>query len=324
MAEQAHQDLQAEAVAWHVRLRDGGLEDWDAFVRRLEAKPDLSAAYDAVALADAALEPEAIPMAPPSAANDGWPATAEAGGWSRNRRWATALAAIAAAFLLALIAIPWLTAAPNRYEIATAAGERRTVPIGDGSTAALNGATRLVLDRDNPRYAELAAGEATFMVRHDGVRPFVVVAGDHRVQDAGTTFNIVRDRGRYSVEVIEGAVLYDPDGAAVSLAAGQTLDATGGDRPVLGRRDPQAMAGWRQGQLSYTAAPMEIVAGDLSRSIRAEVRLDPDIRALPFTGSIRIDGDAATTVIGLAATLGLQARRAGNAWLIEPHSRAPR
>ena len=68
-------------------------------------------------------------------------------------------------------------------------------------------------------------GEATFTVRHDAAHPFVVVAGDHRVQDVGTTFNLVRDRGRFSVEVIEGAVLYDPDGAAVPLAAGQTLRA---------------------------------------------------------------------------------------------------
>jgi transmembrane sensor len=314
MEQGAHQDIQAEAIAWHIRLRDGGAEDWDAFVHWLEVDPARSAAYDAVALADAALTAEAV-LRP--AAND----NGQGGRWSAGRRWATALAAVAALFLLGLIAIPWLTAGPDRYEVATAAGQHRTAPLGDGGSAQLNGATRLVLDRNDPRYAELVTGEATFSVRHDDADPFVVVAGDHRVQDAGTTFNLVRDRGRFSVGVVEGSVVYDPGGAAVPLAAGQTLRADQAGRPVVGREDPQAMTGWQRGQLSYRAAPLAIVAGDLSRSLGVEVAIDPELMALPFTGSIRIDRDAVTS---LASTLGLQARRTGESWLIEPHSRAPR
>jgi transmembrane sensor len=314
MEQGAHQDIQAEAIAWHIRLRDGGAEDWNAFVRWLEVDPARSAAYDAVALADAALTTEAVQR---PAAND----NREGGRWSAGRRWATALAAAAALFLLGLIAIPWLTAGPGRYEVATTAGQHRTAPLGDGGSAQLNGATRLVLDRNDPRYAELVTGEATFSVRHDDAHPFVVVAGDHRVQDAGTTFNLVRDRGHFSVAVIEGSVVYDPDGAAVPLAAGQTLRADQAGRPVVGREDPQAMTGWQRGQLSYRAAPLAIVAGDLSRSLGVEVAIDPGLMALPFTGSIRVDRNAVTS---LASTLGLQARRTGDGWLIERHSRAPR
>jgi transmembrane sensor len=314
MEQGAHHDTQAEAIAWHIRLRDGGAADWDAFVRWLEADPARSAAYDLVALADAAITAEAVAR---SAAND----DEEEGRWSARRRWATGFAAVAALFLLGLIAIPWLTAGPDRYEVATAAGRHRTAPLGDGGSVQLNGATRLVLDRNDPRYAELVTGEATFSVRHDSTHPFVVVAGDHRVQDAGTTFNLIRDRGRFSVAVIEGSVVYDPDGAAVPLAAGQTLRAHQAGRPVVGREDPQAMTGWQRGQLSYRAAPLAIVAGDLSRSLGVEVAVDRDLMALPFTGSIRVDRDA---VASLASTLGLQARRTGDSWLIEPHSRAPR
>jgi transmembrane sensor len=314
MEQGAHQDIQAEAIAWHIRLRDGGAEDWDAFVHWLEVDPAHSAAYDAVALADAALTAEAVQR---PAAND----NGQGGRWSAGRRWATALAAAGALFLLGLIALPWLTAGPDRYEVATAAGQHRTAPLGDGGSVQLNGATRLILDRNDPRYAELVAGEATFSIRHDAAQPFVVVAGDHRVQDSGTTFNLVRDRGRFSVAVIEGSVVYDPDGAAVPLAAGQTLRADRAGRPVVGREDPQAMTGWQRGQLSYRAAPLEIVAGDLSRSLGVEVAVDPELMALPFAGSIRVDRDAVTS---LASTLGLQARRTGDSWLIEPHSRAPR
>ncbi|MEA3047377.1 MAG: transrane sensor, partial [Sphingomonadales bacterium] len=216
MEQGAHHDIQAEAIAWHIRLRDGGAEDWDAFVHWLEADPARSAAYDSVAFADAALTADVVQL--PAAKDD-----REDGRWSAGRRWATALAAVAALFLLGLIAIPWLTAGPVRYEIATAAGQHRTAPLGDGGSVQLNGATRLMLDRNDPRYAELVTGEATFAVRHDAGNPFVVVAGEHRVQDSGTTFNLIRDRGRFSVAVVEGSVVYDPDGAAVPLAAGQTL-----------------------------------------------------------------------------------------------------
>lgn len=321
MTEQAQQRIQAEAIEWHLRLRDAGAAaDWEAFVRWLEVDPARSAAYDDVVLADAALGPEAFPSL---AANDDWADDAPS-----PRRFGTAVravAALAACLMLAFVALPWLNPAPDRYEVATAAGQRRTVPLGDGSTAALNGATRLILDRANPRFAELAAGEATFTIRHDSADPFVVVAGEHRIQDVGTAFNMMRDGGRLTVEVIEGAVRYDRREAVISLTAGQILAVREeGGRPLVGRRDPSAMAGWRRGQLSYRDAPLESVARDLTRSLGAQVSVDPGIATLPFTGSVRVGGGAEAVLTGFAATLGMEARRDGNAWRIGPRSRAPR
>ncbi len=326
MSEPAPQDIRAEAVAWRIRLREGTSDDWDAFIRWLEADPNRSDAYDVVASADRDLSADAIPPpADPLAANDEWNVADAPERRNRTGYWATAFAAVAALFLVGLIAIPWFTAEPNRYEIATAAGERRNVPIGDGSSVALNGGTRLILDRDNPRYAELAAGEATFTVRHDSGRPFQIVAGAHRLQDVGTAFNVIHDRDRFSVEVIEGAVLYNPSREAVTLNAGQTLLARAGDGGLtLGRREPQAMAGWRQGQLSYRGTPIETVARDLSRSLGVEVVADPQIAALPFTGSIRMEGGADATLARFASMQGLGVRRTGNRWHIEPQPRARR
>jgi transmembrane sensor len=319
MTEQAEQRIETEAIAWHLRLRDGDAADWEAFVRWLEADPARSAAYDAVAHADAALGLEAFP---PIAANDDhFPDARPA------RRFGPiwAIAAIAACLLLALLPLPWLGSGADRYEVATAAGERRTVPLGDGSAVALNGATRLVLDRGDPRFAELAAGEATFTIHHDAAHPFIVFAGDHRVHDVGTAFNMVREGERLTVEVIEGEVKFDPHAAAISLTAGQTLAVhERGGRPLIGRRDPGTIAGWRHGQLSYRAAPLESVARDLARSLGAQVSVDPGIAALPFTGSVRVAGGAETVLTGFAATLGMEARRDGNAWRIGPRARAPR
>jgi len=324
---QQDEDRLTEAIHWHVRLRDGGAQDWEAFVGWLEQDPERSAAYEAVALADAGLQPGMIPSAPAAlAANDDGIADEAAERPGLRRGWVAALAAVAAVFLFAFLALPWLTAGPSRYEIATAPGKPRTVPIGEGGgSIALNGATRLVLDRDDSRFAELVSGEAAFTVRHDSTRPFTVVAGGHRVQDAGTVFNLVRDGGLFSVEVAEGAILYDPDGAALSLGAGETLAVQeAGGRIVRDRKDPGAMAGWRRGQLSFKHAPLAAVARGLSRSIGMDIRLDPAIADRPFTGSIRIDGDPSETMTRLAATLDLEARRAGAGWLIEPSQRARR
>jgi transmembrane sensor len=320
MSEQLQHGIEADAIAWHLRLRDGDAADWEAFVLWLEGDPARSAAFDALARADAALGPEAFPAI---AANDDWMA-----GSTRPRRFGPAIwaiAAIAASLLLALVPLPWLGTGADRYEVATAAGEQRTVPLGDGSAVALNGATRLILDRADPRFAELAAGEATFTIRHDSGHPFVVVAGDHRVHDVGTTFNIVHEGDRLVVEVIEGAVKYDPHEAAISLTAGQTLAIRErGGQPLVGHRDPHIIAGWRHGQLSYRAEPLERVARDLTRSLGAQVSVDPGIAAVPFTGSVRVAGNAETVLPGFAATLGMEARRDGNAWRIGPPARAPR
>jgi transmembrane sensor len=320
MTEQAQQHILAEAIEWHLRLRDGEAADWEAFVLWLEGDPARSAAYDEVTLADSALGPEALP---PAAANDDSDEAASAP--RRFGRTIRFVAAVAACLVLAFVALPWLGFGSERYEVATAAGERLTVPLGDGSMAALNGATRLILDRAHPRFAELAAGEATFTIRHDAADPFVVVAGDHRVEDVGTAFNMVHDGGRLTVEVIEGAVRYHRREAAISLTAGQMLAVREeGGRPLVGRRDPHAMAGWRHGQLSFHDMPLNIVARDLARSLGTEVSVDPAIAAMTFTGSVRVAGGARTVLDGFAATLGMEARHDGNAWRIGPRARAPR
>lgn len=323
----AHQDQErlTEAIGWRIRLRDAGPEDWDAFVRWLEEDPERSVAYDAVAESDWMVTGDMVSAATfsPAANND-----AIAGPTSRPRRvgyaWVAALSAVAALILFAF-ALPWFTAASGRYGIATAAGQQRTVEIGAGSSIALNGGTRVVLDRDDPRYVELAAGEALFTIRHDAGHPFTVIAGDHRVQDVGTVFNLARDGGIFTVEVAEGAVLYDPGGAAISLGAGETLAVDEGHgRIVRDRQEPATIAGWRRGQLSFKHASLAAVARGLSRSIGMDIRIDPAIADRPFTGTVRIDGDPSATMARLAATLDLKARRDGAGWLIEPSPRARR
>jgi transmembrane sensor len=321
MTEQAPHTRLAEAIGWQLRLRDGKAADWESFLAWLEADPANAEAYDLLARADAELSADDFP---PEAANDDW-GEAEAPAPRRYGRAIRAFVAIAACLVLAFVALPWLGFGSERYEVATAAGQTMTVPLGDGSMATLNGGTRLILDHNDSRFAELEAGEATFTIRHDSGHPFVVRAGEHRIQDVGTAFNMVHEGERLTIEVIEGAVQYHRREADISLTAGQTLHVRErGGQPTIGRRDPGMIAGWRHGQLSYRGEPLERVGRDLARSLGAEISVDPAVARMPVTGSVRVAGRSAAVLTGFAATLGMEARRDGDHWWIGPPARAPR
>ncbi|HEY6815239.1 MAG TPA: FecR domain-containing protein [Croceibacterium sp.] len=335
MASEPDQDLVAQAVAWHLRLKDGTGAEWRAFVEWLEADPARSEAYDRVEAADAmiagtfgsAVALEAPVIADDAAVARGAPAFAnddDPDGGVSHRRWLMGLAAGIAAAVSLVVATSFLISRPDHYEVASAPGEQRRVDIGDGSYALLNGDTRLVLDRNDTRSVELVNGEATFTVGHDSDRPFTVMSGRHHVQDLGTTFNVTRDRDDFSVEVIEGTVVYDPDAAAVPLSAGQGLRASGSGSPVVFRIDPQAIAGWRGGQLTYVNAPMSRVATDLSRTLGVTISSEASVAGQPFTGVVRIEEDVATTISGLALAADVHARRVPDGWVFEPVTRASR
>lgn len=99
MMERGRDHILAEAIAWHVRLRDDNAEAWEAFALWLEADPTHADAYDALARADDDLHVSAIPAAPaaatPAAAND------DALPGQRRLGWGLAgLGGLAAALLL--------------------------------------------------------------------------------------------------------------------------------------------------------------------------------------------------------------------------------
>ena len=323
MMDKPHRDEITQAIAWRIRLRDGGCGDWDEFVAWLESDPGHCRVYDEVALADEDLQADAIPAAPlPS--EDGTGEGGQRDGWAR--RWTLLAASLAAIFLVGVLMLPRLAPTPGGYVVvATGPAERKTIVLAGIGTALLNGSSRLVLDRKRPAYAELVTGEVTFNIRHDPNRRFLVIAGDQRLEDVGTSFNLVRDRGAVSVEVIEGAVRFNATRQAIDLSAGQTLrvrESTG--EIALGREPPSAMAGWRNGRLSYSDAPLETVAGDVARTAGVEIRLDPRVAAQPFTGSILIAGDQEATVRQFASVAGLASRRNARGWILEPASRAGR
>ncbi len=228
-----------EAIDWLIRQRDEQFRDWPAFEAWLSASPDHLAAYAGMAGADRELD-DLLPLL-------AWPAISEAvPGEIRPTRRYWLGGAIAAS--LAVAVGTWsFWPARDVYAVRTAAGERRTVQLA-GSRIELNGATKLTLDRRDPRFASLDRGQAVFIVTHDKAHPFRVESADATLLDAGTTFEVTRDDDGLDVAVSEGLVIFNPDSQAIRVPAGQRLvDAKGSATIAVAAIKPSDVGAWRDG-----------------------------------------------------------------------------
>ncbi|HEX8449553.1 MAG TPA: FecR domain-containing protein [Allosphingosinicella sp.] len=310
--------IEEEAVGWVIRLR-GDDADWEGFTAWLEADPAHAAAYDEAALADAeagSLPPARQPApAPVSAAAAPVPAR-------RSRRFVIGWGVAAGLALVAGYAGFGL--GPGARVLETAPGQRREVALPDGSRIEMNGGTRVVLEDDRPRFARIERGEALFRVVHDPARPFEVEAGETRLRDLGTVFNVVRGPGTVEVSVSEGAVLYNPGREAASLRAGMGLRKSTGSRLWIGKIDRESVGSWRNGRLIYDSAPIARVASELGRSLGVELHAADDVAARPFSGIIILEGERGALLERSAALLGVALRREREGWVLTSRAGDPR
>ncbi len=305
--------IEDEAIAWLIRQRDPGFAGWDSFMLWLEEDPMHAQIYDEMALADQDMAAFAAPAPQPLAAPVRRPTRRMAMGWGA-----------VAASLVAVAGYSVLMPASATYAVETAAGQRQSVALADGSRIDLNGGTRLMLDRDNPRFAQLERGEALFTVVHDASRPFIVETGGATLTDAGTAFNVVRGGGVTEVAVSEGVVIYGKGSERVTLPVGRRLRAVDGRRAEAGDTDPGAVAAWREGRLIYSGTAFATVADDLSRNLGVPVAAAPGLGGRRFSGVILLDGGAERAVPRAGAVLGVSARREGNGWVLMAGSDAER
>jgi len=304
--------IEDEAIAWVIRQRDPGFADWESFMLWLEEDPMHAQTYDEMALADQdmILPVAPRPLAPPARR-------------APSRRMAMGWGAVAAS-LVAVAGYSVLIPAATTYAVETPAGGRESVTLADGSRIDLNGATRVMLDRENPRFAQLDRGEALFTVIHDESRPFIVKTGGATLTDAGTAFNVVRTDDVTEVAVSEGVVIYGKGAEKVTLPVGHSLRAVDGRRAEAGRTDAGAVAAWRDGRLIYSDAAFATVAGDLSRNLGVPVSAAAGVGDRRFSGVILLEGGADRAVPRAGAVLGVSARREGSGWVLIAGSDAER
>ena len=300
--------INEQAIEWTIRVRDAAFDDWDALTTWLEADMSHAQAFERMAMLDELL-PELLPAEHSGQLHDFDFRPA----WLRPfGRLGSIAAAIVAVICLSLLSLPYFP-----YSVETGAGERQTVMLPDGSSIELNGDTRITLRKAYPREAVVDTGEALFTIVHNDADPFFVEVGGATVRDAGTVFNIIRDRGITEVGVSEGLVIYNPAKQRIALKPGFAL------RAIDGRHDAQtftvpvsAVGSWKRNQLSYNAASMDRIAVDLSRSLGLRVTASAGVSTLRFTGTINLQKDADMFFKEVAPVLGVVVNRTEEGWIL--------
>jgi len=298
--------IRDQAALWMARARDPRFSDWDALTEWLEIDPahnlayeDLFAGHDLAGVLDTA--PVKAPVTARSVSR-----------WRRPGLIGGGLAgtAAAAALIFALV-VP--SAPLAEVAIATAPGKHRVITLQDGTQIALNGGSRLVLDKSNGRTARLEQGEAMFSVVHDETRPFTVDAGGARMMDLGTRFDVIRTLHGSEVSVAEGAVLYDPNGAAVRLGPGKMLRRSDASQVVeVSQVDPATVGAWRSGHFIYRDTPLWRVAEDMARATGQRIAVDPGVANRAFTGAILVPANRTAFSDHLGAVLDVTVAQQGN------------
>lgn len=300
--------IDEHAIAWTIRVRDPGFDDWDGLTAWLEADALHAEAFQRTTTLD-----EMLPELLPRKSADRW----NKAGLPPVRRWSfPRLGAIAAA-VLAVITLSFFSLQSSHYSVETGPGENRTVTLADGSMIALNGDTKITLAKDDPRSAVLDNGEALFTIVHNETAPFVVKVGDAVVKDAGTVFNIIRANNSIEVGVSEGLVIYNPAKERIALKPGHAVRATEGEGAAETFMLPTtAIGSWQRNQLTYNEAPLARVAADLARYLGKPVIASGQVEGRRFTGTIKLTKDGSQLLSDIAPVLGVRADAQGDGWIL--------
>ncbi len=311
-------DIVDQAIDWHLRQSGMTADEWRAFTLWIDASPAHAAAYDSVAFDDSLLDiGQRDKPVLPVAANDHDAFEPSRTQRFSARRWGAG-GALAAACALLLLPMARHKGS-DYYRITTQAGQHQELALGDGTRIELSGGTRMRLDRNDPRFAELMAGEATFHVHHDSANPFTLHSGDLAIRDLGTVFNVARAGQRLDLQVAEGSVMFQPDREAVTLNPGGALTVMEDSKQIMiSHVDTATVGGWRTGSLSFAATPLGDVAKAIERQSGLRLSLALPLAAKPFTGMIRLTGSADRDTAHIAALIGAVARREGQGWMLEP------
>jgi transmembrane sensor len=185
------------------------------------------------------------------------------GRWSGWRRTGSIAAAAGMSLCLLLLAAPGALIRLQADHV-TATGQLEAISLPDGSTVTLAAASAIKQDfSGGRRNIVLLAGEAFFDVKKDTNRPFIVTAGDIKIEVLGTAFDVQLADKTTDVALARGAVkasFNQTETSGQTLAPGERLRV---DRST-GAMTKEAIAiddigAWRDGRLYVVDATIRSV-----------------------------------------------------------------
>jgi transmembrane sensor len=321
LADSDQDRIDAEASAWLIAIaentlapeRERDFHAWLAISHRHAATfTELRATWD-----DLATLSNLAHLAP-RASSASWPRFHRIP-WKRLA--VASLSAVAAA-VIAFVAVPPALYHPlPRHE--TAVGEVRSIKLPDGSTVVLGAKSGIAVQFSAAeRRVQIIGGEAYFDVVHNAERPFVVIAGDARVRDVGTKFNVNLASDSVRVSVTEGVVeivrgtaltprrLHAGQRTELLVTAPAPIDFRSVPQPIAVLSAPSPVA-WREGRLIYDNVRLADLVADVNRYYSPGVTL-----ATPAVGELRVTASFRTNEIpafmdALSATLPARADHDG-------------
>ncbi len=216
---------------------------------------------------------------------------------------------LGALLLVVLLSSSWLWW-QQRPTWETVVGEQRRVVLADGSRVQLNTDSAVrVRYSGAERGVTLVRGEALFEVAHDAARPFIVSAGDARIEALGTRFDVRRDAGGVRVSLLEGRVQVGTaaQSQAAILRPDQAVTVQGGRVSAPSTTTAEAAAGWTSGRITLRGVSLQQAVAEMNRYSRRRVIVDAPAETLrePVNGVFDA-GDAEAFAEAVGATFSLQ------------------
>ncbi len=227
------------------------------------------------------------------------------------------------------------------WEYGTAAGQRLSVTLADGTQLTLAPASRVRLaagygdggsmggSKARPYVAREVEfeGEAYFTVVHDAVHPFAVRTRNAVVRDVGTVFDVrayPEDRA-LRVAVADGRVaITGRDGLLAArppqpLAAGDVATVADATITIEHGADLASLTAWRQGRLVFAKTPLAEVVQDLSRAFDLSIRVEDSVLASQRVTASFERESVEQVLDDIASIVGGSYERVGRAVVIKRH-----
>ncbi|MHC8321279.1 FecR domain-containing protein [Pseudomonas sp. GB2N2] len=198
-----------------------------------------------------------------------------------------------------------------RADLRTATGERKKVPLADGSSLQLSTASAVDVDV-LARRVKLIEGELSLKV--PGLAPLTIRTRFGNVIVSQSEVCVRQDARGYQVSVFSGSVWLQPlQGSALAMQRGQqvSLQAAG-----VGTITPfDALApGWREGVLMAKNQPLGDFLRELGTYRPGVLRWEPELETLRVTGSFLLD-DTDRVLALLAASLPVEVHFRTRYWV---------
>ncbi|MBX2921945.1 MAG: FecR domain-containing protein [Chitinophagaceae bacterium] len=174
--------------------------------------------------------------------------------------------------------------------ITTPKGGQYQVRLPDGTQVWLNAASSIRFPTsftENER-AVAITGEVYFEVAHNRQAPFIVSAGNTRVQVLGTSFNMMAydNEDMKKTTLVEGSIQLTDGNRTSMLQPGEQMQVNEKDFKLIKHADVAAALAWKNGLFYFKDAGLQTVMKQVERWYNISVKFEGNIPEKQFNGKV--------------------------------------